>query len=86
VRPFSEVLVATEKYEACIPPVIHFLAPLMMLREEQRQKRTGVKFRLSERKWWWGSSRGLLVFPVFGLDGGRLDPLDVTPRIRLSDR
>lgn len=29
---------------------------------------------------------GLLVFPVFGLDGGRLDPLDVAPRIRLSDR
>lgn len=30
--------------------------------------------------------RGLLVFAILGLDSGRLDPLNITPRIRLSDR
>jgi hypothetical protein len=30
--------------------------------------------------------RGLLMLPILGLDGGRLDPLDVTPRIRFRDR
>lgn len=53
----------------------------MMLEEDHDNDEQGFIERKSDK-----GVRGLLMLPVFGLDSGRLDPLDVAPRIRLSDR